>query len=112
MSLASFPHSRSNTSCAQVDIDFALAGIDKLLRSQELTFAFVGVAPSLVVLYIAGGWLRSLVFNGDRRKKGRFGGKRGREMSFQTMRYGVSPFTKRATSDSLSLTRKGVSNDS
>ena len=29
---------------AQVDIDQALSGIDKLLKSQELTFAYVAVA--------------------------------------------------------------------
>ncbi|KAF9013543.1 ATP synthase regulation protein NCA2-domain-containing protein [Cyathus striatus] len=42
---------------AKVDIDQALAGIDKLLKSQELTFAFVGVAPALAILYLAGGIL-------------------------------------------------------
>ncbi|TFK27725.1 NCA2-domain-containing protein [Coprinopsis marcescibilis] len=36
---------------AKVDIDQALTGIDKLLKSQELTFAFVGVAPALFILY-------------------------------------------------------------
>jgi len=33
-----------------VDIDQALSGIDKLLKSQELTFAFVGVAPALAIV--------------------------------------------------------------
>jgi nuclear-control-of-ATPase protein 2 len=45
----------------QVDVDFALQGIDKLLRSQELTFAFVGVAPSFLIVYLLGGWFRSFV---------------------------------------------------
>ncbi|KAF8901463.1 ATP synthase regulation protein NCA2-domain-containing protein [Gymnopilus junonius] len=36
---------------AKVDIDQALAGIDRLLKSQELTFAFVGVAPALAVVW-------------------------------------------------------------
>ncbi|TFY83106.1 hypothetical protein EWM64_g910 [Hericium alpestre] len=40
---------------AKVDIDQALAGIDKLLKSQELTFAFVGVAPALAIVYVTGG---------------------------------------------------------
>ncbi|KAJ6486110.1 NCA2-domain-containing protein [Mycena vitilis] len=35
---------------AKVDIDQALTGIDKLLKSQELTFAFVGLAPALVIV--------------------------------------------------------------
>ncbi|KAJ3505391.1 hypothetical protein NLJ89_g7438 [Agrocybe chaxingu] len=34
---------------AKVDIDQALSGIDRLLKSQELTFAFVGVTPALAV---------------------------------------------------------------
>ncbi|KAG2010232.1 hypothetical protein CC2G_013069 [Coprinopsis cinerea AmutBmut pab1-1] len=37
---------------AKVDIDQALTGIDHLLKSQQLTFAFVGVAPALITLYI------------------------------------------------------------
>ncbi|KAG8903599.1 Nuclear control of ATPase protein 2 [Tulasnella sp. 403] len=36
----------------KVDVDLALSGIDKLIHSQELTFAFVGVAPSLAVLRV------------------------------------------------------------
>ncbi|KAF9512937.1 hypothetical protein BS47DRAFT_1297082, partial [Hydnum rufescens UP504] len=69
---------------AKVDIDFALAGIDKLLRSQELTFGFVGVAPSLAVVYIVSGWLRGLWSGG--RGRGKYGGKRGRESSFYMIR--------------------------
>ncbi|KAJ7665207.1 NCA2-domain-containing protein [Mycena polygramma] len=39
---------------AKVDIDQALTGIDKLLKSQELTFAFVGLAPALVIVTLLG----------------------------------------------------------
>ncbi|KAG1885102.1 NCA2-domain-containing protein [Suillus subluteus] len=56
---------------AKVDLDQALAGIDKLLKSQELTFAFVGVAPALAVIYVAGGFLRGLLSI----RPGRYGGK-------------------------------------
>lgn len=35
-------------------------GVQKMLQSQQLTFAFVGVAPSLIILYGVAGWLRSL----------------------------------------------------
>lgn len=70
----------------QVDIDFALAGIDKLLRSQELTFGFVGVAPSLAVLYIFGGWFMETWWAGSRGEQ-RYGGKQGRVNSFYTLRY-------------------------
>ena len=34
-----------------MDIDQALLGIDKLLKSQELTFAFAGVAPAPAIVY-------------------------------------------------------------
>jgi len=35
----------------KVDVDLAMSGIEKLLQSQQLTFAFVGVAPSLLLLF-------------------------------------------------------------
>ncbi|KAK0187969.1 NCA2-domain-containing protein [Armillaria mellea] len=50
---------------AKVDIDQALFGIDKLLKSQELTFAFVGVAPAFGIVYLLGGYL-SRVWAGGR----------------------------------------------
>lgn len=34
----------------KVDLDAALSKIDRLLKSQELTFSFVGVAPSVRLL--------------------------------------------------------------
>jgi nuclear-control-of-ATPase protein 2 len=57
-----------------VDIDQALAGIDKLLKSQELTFAFVGVAPAFAIVYIAGGSLAALLRGSW--GIGKYGGKR------------------------------------
>ncbi|KAH0586219.1 hypothetical protein H2248_007475 [Termitomyces sp. 'cryptogamus'] len=59
---------------AKVDIDQTLAGIDKLLKSQELTFAFVGVAPAFGVVYLLGGTLMALWSGG--RGIGKYGGKR------------------------------------
>lgn len=35
----------------KVDVDVALSGIDRLLKSQQLVFAFVGVTPSIIILY-------------------------------------------------------------
>ncbi|KAK0201882.1 NCA2-domain-containing protein [Desarmillaria ectypa] len=61
---------------AKVDIDRALFGIDKLLKSQELTFAFVGVAPAFGIVYLLGGYL-SRVWAGGR-GRGRYGGKHKR----------------------------------
>lgn len=68
----------------QVDIDQALAGIDKLLKSQELTFAFVGVAPAFAIVYVVGGYLRYLWAGG--RGRGRYGGKKKRAGVWIAMR--------------------------
>jgi nuclear-control-of-ATPase protein 2 len=69
---------------SQVDINQALAGIDKLLKSQELTFAFVGVAPAFAILYIIGGYLKSLWTGG--RGRGQYGGKKKRAGVWIAMR--------------------------
>ncbi|KAF9531473.1 ATP synthase regulation protein NCA2-domain-containing protein [Crepidotus variabilis] len=69
---------------AKVDIDQALSGIDKLLKSQELTFAFVGVAPALTVVYVLGGFLGQ-VWTGTI-GKGRWGGKRRRRGVWEGLR--------------------------
>ena len=44
----------------KVDVEFALSGIDRLLKSQQLVFAFVGVTPSLIILYTTLRYLSSL----------------------------------------------------
>ncbi|WWD00724.1 hypothetical protein V866_007659 [Kwoniella sp. B9012] len=54
----------------KTDLSLSLLSLDHLLRSQQLTFAFVGLAPSLLVLYGLGGWLRG-VWRGEKRGKGR-----------------------------------------
>ncbi|KAI0352663.1 NCA2-domain-containing protein [Trametes cingulata] len=69
---------------AKVDINQALSGIDKLLKSQELTFAFVGVAPALAVVYAFVGYLRNVVSGG--RGRGRYGGKEKRGSVWLTVR--------------------------
>ncbi|GAA93400.1 uncharacterized protein L969DRAFT_96075 [Mixia osmundae IAM 14324] len=35
----------------KVDVALAMNGIEKMLKSQQLTFAFVGVAPSIIILF-------------------------------------------------------------
>ena len=72
----------------QVDIDQALSGIDRLLKSQELTFAFVGVAPALAIVYTVLGSADRLwgVIAG----KGHLGGRQRRKAVWEGMRY-VSP---------------------
>ena len=45
----------------KVDLALAMNGVEKMLQSQQLTFAFVGVAPSLIILFGAVRWLRGMV---------------------------------------------------
>ncbi|WWC68050.1 uncharacterized protein I206_101969 [Kwoniella pini CBS 10737] len=54
----------------KTDLSLSLLSLDHLLRSQQLTFAFVGLSPSLLILYGLGGWLRG-VWRGEKRGKGR-----------------------------------------
>ena len=69
---------------AKVDIDQALSGIDKLLKSQELTFAFVGVAPAFAIVYAVGSYV-STVWSGGR-GSGKYGGKKRRIRVWLAMR--------------------------
>jgi len=67
-----------------VDVDFALSGIDKLLRSQELTFGFVSVAPALAITYAFFGWIRGFWPGG--RGRGAYGRPKEREKVWLAMR--------------------------
>lgn len=69
---------------AKVDIDQALSGIDRLLKSQELTFAFVGVAPAFAIVYLVVGLLGGLL--GGIGGRGRYGGSRRRREVWNVMR--------------------------
>ncbi|KAK2465265.1 hypothetical protein APHAL10511_002619 [Amanita phalloides] len=69
---------------AKVDIDQTLTGIDRLLKSQELTFAFVGVAPAFAIVYLVGGSLVTLYSSG--RGHGKYGGKAKRSGVWVDMR--------------------------
>ncbi|KZV73795.1 NCA2-domain-containing protein [Peniophora sp. CONT] len=82
---------------AKVDIDQALAGIDKLLKSQELTFAFVGVAPALALVYVAGGGLRAAWRGGA--GAGRHGGRRQRAKAWLAIRRTERLLVSKPTSD-------------
>ena len=44
----------------KVDVEVALSGIDRLLKSQQLVFGFVGVTPSLIILYTFTRYLSAL----------------------------------------------------
>lgn len=75
----------------QVDVDLALSGIDHLLRSQELTFAFVGVAPSLLVLYLLSGWVRAFLSGAGGLALGGRSRAEGRRRSWESIRCAVFP---------------------
>ncbi|KAJ3709795.1 ATP synthase regulation protein NCA2-domain-containing protein [Lentinula raphanica] len=70
---------------AKVDLDQALSGIDRLMKSQELTFAFVGLSPAMVIVYLVGGYVKRMIWpsNSD---KGKYGGRKERERVFWAMR--------------------------
>ncbi|KAI5114949.1 hypothetical protein M0805_003689, partial [Coniferiporia weirii] len=70
---------------AKVDLDQALSGIDKLLHSQELTFAFVGVAPALAIVYSFTSFVRDVWAGGRGDKK--FGGRKEREGAWLAIRH-------------------------
>ncbi|KAI8583441.1 hypothetical protein K450DRAFT_223706 [Umbelopsis ramanniana AG] len=42
----------------KVDVDLAMAALDKLLKSNELNFAFLAVAPSMILLWAVGAWIK------------------------------------------------------
>ncbi|KAJ6601330.1 NCA2-domain-containing protein [Mycena vulgaris] len=69
---------------AKVDLDQALAGIDKLLKSQELTFAFVGLAPALVIVTVFGTYVSQFWRGGQ--GEGRFGDRTRRASAWAAMR--------------------------
>ena len=47
---------------AKVDLEVAMSGIDKLLKSQQLLFGAVGIAPALGVLYVGQNYVRNKLF--------------------------------------------------
>ena len=49
---------------AKVDLEVALSGIDRLLKSQELVIGAVGIAPALGIVYVLGSWLLDVLRSG------------------------------------------------
>jgi nuclear-control-of-ATPase protein 2 len=45
---------------AKVDLELAMSALDKLLRSNELNFAFLAVVPSLLAVYFAASYFRGM----------------------------------------------------
>ncbi|KAI8140932.1 ATP synthase regulation protein NCA2-domain-containing protein [Fennellomyces sp. T-0311] len=44
----------------KVDVDLAMAALDKLLKSNELNFAFLAVAPSMLLTWASVSWLKDV----------------------------------------------------
>ncbi|GAA5891078.1 hypothetical protein JCM8208_003155 [Rhodotorula glutinis] len=87
----------------KVDVALAMDGIEKMLRSQELTFGFVGVAPSMLVLAVVGRWMRGLTRSDGGRKK-RTEAKRRCWMTLRQLDLLLSPpRSSRRTSTTASL---------
>jgi len=55
------------------------------MKSQELTFAFVGLSPALAIVYLFGNYVRQLVFP-QRSSRRKYGGKKEQERLFWAMR--------------------------
>lgn len=47
----------------KVDVEVAMSGIDEILKSQELLFGMVGIAPGMVISWLAFRWLGSTFGN-------------------------------------------------
>ncbi|KAI8997768.1 ATP synthase regulation protein NCA2-domain-containing protein [Pilobolus umbonatus] len=45
----------------KVDVDIAMSALDKLLKSNELNFAFLAVAPSMLLTWASASWLKDRV---------------------------------------------------
>jgi len=48
-----------------VDLELAMTALDKLLKSNELNFAFLAVGPSLFVVYLACSWMKKIWWDKD-----------------------------------------------
>ncbi|CAO3638005.1 unnamed protein product [Mucor fragilis] len=45
----------------KVDVDLAMSALDKLLKSNELNFAFLAVAPSMLLTWASVSWFRNTI---------------------------------------------------
>ncbi|EPB83757.1 hypothetical protein HMPREF1544_09498 [Mucor circinelloides 1006PhL] len=45
----------------KVDVDLAMSALDKLLKSNELNFAFLAVAPSMLLTWASASWFRNTI---------------------------------------------------
>ncbi len=70
---------------AKVDLEVAMSGIDSLLKSQQLLFGAVGIAPAMGILYVSLSWVRSR-FRSAADRRGRVSGYDYRVRAWEAMR--------------------------
>src|ERR1041384_6084098 len=44
----------------KVDLELSMTALDKLLKSNELNFAFLAVGPSIFLIYLIYDWIKTL----------------------------------------------------
>ena len=84
----------------KVDGALAMDGVEKMLNSQQLTFGFVGVTPSLLIVVGVWRWIRGF-FRSDGSQKG---GKAVRRNVWATMRHLDTILSPTSPADDSSLT--------
>ncbi|KDN40157.1 NCA2-domain-containing protein [Tilletiaria anomala UBC 951] len=53
---------------AKVDLEVAMSGIDSLLKSQQLLFGAVGIAPAMGILYVTVSWFKNRLSQASNRQ--------------------------------------------
>lgn len=61
----------------------------------------MGVAPALAVVYVVGGWLRSLIWGGPSGSKKAYGGRKHRRGSFYAIRYVIRTITSEIANSNI-----------
>ncbi|KAI9485906.1 MAG: ATP synthase regulation protein NCA2-domain-containing protein [Benjaminiella poitrasii] len=57
----------------KVDVDLAMSALDKLLKSNELNFAFLAVAPSMLLTWASANWFKNIVQGRSHQKAKKIG---------------------------------------
>ncbi|CAO3650213.1 unnamed protein product [Cunninghamella blakesleeana] len=83
----------------KVDVDMAMQALDKLLKSNELNFAFLAVAPSMILTWGAISWIKNVYI-----KRGSYKIKRSRRPIKDTIRRIERLFTLDTSSNDEELT--------
>ncbi|KAI7904856.1 ATP synthase regulation protein NCA2-domain-containing protein [Cokeromyces recurvatus] len=57
----------------KVDVDLAMSALDKLLKSNELNFAFLAVAPSMLLTWASASWFKNMLQGRSQQKVKKIG---------------------------------------